>query len=157
MELTHFTFDAEDGVAVVLLDRAGEPMNTIGPAIFDDFAAVVDRIETDPSIKAVVFGSAKKGNFLAGADIRFFEIVGAQRSHERCHGEEPFAVAGKEQLGGDDLADSCKLPFRLLVNPGVEQIKIRNHAAANFEKLFTFLILPTSELMLRRLLLGNQA
>ena len=66
MELTHFTFDVEDGIATVLLDRAGEPMNTIGPAIFDDFFTVIDRIETDPSIKAVVFGSAKKGNFLAG-------------------------------------------------------------------------------------------
>ena len=75
MELTHFTFDVEDGIAVVLLDRAGEPMNTIGPAIFDDFTAVVDRIETDPAIKAVVIGSAKKGNFLAGADIRFFETL----------------------------------------------------------------------------------
>ena len=56
MELTHFAFDVEDGVATVLLDRAGEPVNTLGPAIFDDFIAVIDRIETDPSIKAVVFG-----------------------------------------------------------------------------------------------------
>ena len=75
MELTHFKFNVEDGIAIVLLDRAGEPMNTIGPAIFEDFTAVVDRIETDPTIKAVVFGSAKKGNFLAGADIRFFETL----------------------------------------------------------------------------------
>lgn len=75
MELTHFSFDVEDGVAIVLLDRAGEPMNTIGPVIYEDFIAVVDRIESDPSIKAAVFGSAKKGNFLAGADIRFFETL----------------------------------------------------------------------------------
>lgn len=75
MELTHFVFDVEDGVAVVLLDRAGEPVNTLGPAIFDDFIAVIDRIENDPSIKAVVFGSAKSGNFLAGADLRFFETL----------------------------------------------------------------------------------
>src|SRR5665811_788579 len=75
MELTHFSFSIEDSIAIVLLDRAGEPMNTIGPAIFDDFTTVVDRIETDPAIKAVVFGSAKKNNFLAGADIRFFETL----------------------------------------------------------------------------------
>jgi 3-hydroxyacyl-CoA dehydrogenase/enoyl-CoA hydratase/3-hydroxybutyryl-CoA epimerase len=75
MELTHFTFNVEDGIAVVLLDRAGEPINTIGPVIFEEFNAVIDRIETDPAIKAVVFGSAKKGNFLAGADIRFFETL----------------------------------------------------------------------------------
>ncbi len=75
MELTHFTFNVEDGIAVVLLDRAGEPINTIGPVIFEEFDAVIDRIETDPAIKAVVIGSAKKGNFLAGADIRFFETL----------------------------------------------------------------------------------
>ena len=75
MELTHFTFDVENGIATALLDRAGESMNTIGPVIYDDFVAVIDRVETDPSIKAVVFGSAKKGNFLAGADIRFFETL----------------------------------------------------------------------------------
>jgi len=75
MELTHFTFNVEDGIAVVLLDRAGEPINTIGPVIFEEFDAVVDRIETDPAIKAVVIGSAKTGNFLAGADIRFFETL----------------------------------------------------------------------------------
>ncbi len=75
MELTHFVFSVEDAVAIVLLDRAGEPLNTLGPAIFEDFVAVVDRIESDPSIKAVVFGSAKKGTFLAGADLRFFETL----------------------------------------------------------------------------------
>jgi 3-hydroxyacyl-CoA dehydrogenase/enoyl-CoA hydratase/3-hydroxybutyryl-CoA epimerase len=75
MELTHFSFSVEDGIAVVLLDRAGEPVNTIGPVIFDDFTAVVERVETDPGIEAVVFGSAKKGDFLAGADIRFFETL----------------------------------------------------------------------------------
>lgn len=75
MELTHFTFDVEDGVAIVLLDRAGESINTIAPEIYDEFASVVDRIETDPGIKAVVFGSAKTGSFLAGADIRMFETL----------------------------------------------------------------------------------
>ena len=76
MQLTHFQFEVgDDGVAVALMDRAGEPMNTLGPAVFDDFSAIIDRVETDPTIKAVVFGSAKKGNFIAGADIRFFETL----------------------------------------------------------------------------------
>jgi 3-hydroxyacyl-CoA dehydrogenase/enoyl-CoA hydratase/3-hydroxybutyryl-CoA epimerase len=78
MQLTHFQFEVgDDGVAVALMDRAGEPMNTLGPAVFDDFATIIDRVETDPTIKAVVFGSAKKGNFIAGADIRFFETLTA--------------------------------------------------------------------------------
>ena len=75
MELTHFTFSIDDNVAIALFDRAGEPVNTLGPAVFEDFVSVIDRIEGDPGIKAVVFGSAKKGNFLAGADLRFFETL----------------------------------------------------------------------------------
>ena len=75
MELTHFTFSVDDNVAIALFDRAGETLNTLGPAVFEDFVAVIDRIEGDPGIKAVVFGSAKKGNFLAGADLRFFETL----------------------------------------------------------------------------------
>jgi 3-hydroxyacyl-CoA dehydrogenase/enoyl-CoA hydratase/3-hydroxybutyryl-CoA epimerase len=75
MELTHFAFNVADNVAIALFDRAGEPLNTLGPAVFDDFVAVIDRIESDPGIKAVVFGSAKRGNFLAGADLRFFETL----------------------------------------------------------------------------------
>ena len=76
MELTHFRFNVgDDGVAVALMDRAGEPMNTLGPAVFDDFATIIDRVESDDDIKALVFGSAKRGNFIAGADIRFFATL----------------------------------------------------------------------------------
>ncbi len=70
-ELTHFQLSVEDGIATVLMDRNGEPMNTLGPVIFDDFNTVLDRLETDDSIEAVVWGSAKK-DFLVGADIRWF-------------------------------------------------------------------------------------
>lgn len=70
-QLTHFHMTVEDGVAVVLLDRAGEKMNTLHPEIFDDFGAVVDTIESSDEIVAAVFGSAKD-QFLFGADIKWF-------------------------------------------------------------------------------------
>ena len=74
-DLTHFQFDVDDsGVATVLLDRAEEAINTLGPAIFEDFNAIIDRLESDDAIKAVVLGSAKK-DFLVGADIRWFATL----------------------------------------------------------------------------------
>ncbi|MBT8215244.1 MAG: fatty acid oxidation complex subunit alpha FadJ [Acidimicrobiia bacterium] len=73
MDLTHFTLDLdEDGIATVLMDRAGEEMNTLAPELSDDLAAVLDRLEQDPAIRGVVLGSAKPANFHAGADIRAF-------------------------------------------------------------------------------------
>ncbi|RPI20611.1 MAG: fatty acid oxidation complex subunit alpha FadJ, partial [Actinobacteria bacterium] len=73
MELTHFRLTVEDGIAVVAMDRAGEPMNTIGPDLMADMSAVLDRLESD-DVTAVVWTSAKK-DFLAGADIRWFETL----------------------------------------------------------------------------------
>ena len=91
-DLTHFQFSVDEGVATVLMDRAGEPMNTLGPAIFDDVNTILERIETDDSIKAVVWGSAKK-DFLVGADIRWFadltDAVEAEKTILNAH--EMFA------------------------------------------------------------------
>ncbi len=71
LSLTHFRFSVDDGVATVLIDRAGEAMNTLSPDLAEDLAAIVARIEADDAIAAVVIGSAKPNNFLAGADIRW--------------------------------------------------------------------------------------
>ena len=76
MDLTHFTFEVDGaGVATVLMDRRDERMNTLGPALFDDMNTILDRLEHDDEIVAVVWGSAKPDNFLAGADIRFFQTL----------------------------------------------------------------------------------
>ena len=74
MDLTHYHFEIDDGVAVVSMDKAGESMNTIGPDLLTDFASILDELETNDAITAVVLTSAKK-DFLAGADIRWFETL----------------------------------------------------------------------------------
>ena len=74
LELDHIHFSvADDGVATALLDRAGETMNTLGPDLARDLLKVVELCETDAAVKALVIGSAKPDNFLAGADIRFLQ------------------------------------------------------------------------------------
>lgn len=74
MDLAHFRVDVDGGVAIVAMDRSGEPMNTLGPDLMADFATILDRLEADESITAVVWTSAK-ADFLAGADIRWFETL----------------------------------------------------------------------------------
>ena len=47
MDLTHFTFDVDaDGVATVLMDRAGEEMNTLSPETGAELAVILDRLES---------------------------------------------------------------------------------------------------------------
>ena len=76
LKLTHIKFDVDtDGVATVLLDRAGEQFNSLGPELAADLFAAIEYIETDSAIKAVVIGSAKKDNFLSCADIRWLKSL----------------------------------------------------------------------------------
>lgn len=86
MDLTHFTLNVdEDGIATVLMDRAGEEMNTLAPELRDDLAAVLDRLEQDPAIRGVVWGSAKPDNFHAGADIRAFADLDEASAAQTLH------------------------------------------------------------------------
>lgn len=76
LELTHFEYSVDDdGVALVLIDRDGEAMNTMSPDLMMDLNSVIERIENTPDVVAVVLGSAKPDNFLAGADIRWFQSL----------------------------------------------------------------------------------
>ncbi len=76
LELTHFEYSVDDdGVALVLIDRDGEAMNTMSPDLMMDLNSVIERIESSPEVVAVVLGSAKPDNFLAGADIRWFQSL----------------------------------------------------------------------------------
>lgn len=60
MDLTHFTFDVDsDGIATVLMDRAGEEMNTLSPETGADLAIILDRLEQDDSIRAVVISTLR--------------------------------------------------------------------------------------------------
>jgi enoyl-CoA hydratase len=66
----------EDKVAVVTIDNP--PANALNSATMSEFEALLDQIESDPAIKAVVLTGANAGGpvaiFVAGADIK--EIAG---------------------------------------------------------------------------------
>jgi len=80
MDLKHFRFAVEDGVAVALLDRAGAPINTISPEVGEELEALADHVAEKDDIEALVIGSAKPSGFLAGADINyFFELTTAEQ------------------------------------------------------------------------------
>jgi 3-hydroxyacyl-CoA dehydrogenase/enoyl-CoA hydratase/3-hydroxybutyryl-CoA epimerase len=104
MDLTHFTFDVDgDGIATVLMDRAGEEMNTLSPETGAELAIILDRLERDDSIRGVIIGSAKSDNFLAGADIRWFATLDDPAEVEAAMqaGQEGFGrLEALHQSGG---------------------------------------------------------
>ncbi|MDA2979882.1 MAG: fatty acid oxidation complex subunit alpha FadJ [Actinomycetota bacterium] len=68
----HLTIN-DDGVAILLMDRHDEAMNTLGEEFLGELSIAVDRFEEN-DVRAVVIGSSKR-DFLAGADIRMFDQI----------------------------------------------------------------------------------
>ena len=77
-----FTVANENGIAVVTIDRAGEPVNTLSSAVSAEFAAVLDRLRDDGTVQGLVLLSGKPDSFIAGADIEEFTALRAQADAE---------------------------------------------------------------------------
>lgn len=67
------TYRVEDGVAVITFDQPDERVNTLSPDVRAEFERMLDRARDDAAVKAVVFISGKKDNFIAGAKIDYLQ------------------------------------------------------------------------------------
>jgi 3-hydroxyacyl-CoA dehydrogenase / enoyl-CoA hydratase / 3-hydroxybutyryl-CoA epimerase len=68
----------EDGVFVVTFDIPGSEVNVLNQDNLSELKDIVTSLSENPSVKAVVFRSAKKKIFIAGADIKLIESVRTQ-------------------------------------------------------------------------------
>ncbi len=64
----------EDGVAWLLFDKKDSSANTLGEETLTELNAVLDKVERDRP-RGLVIRSAKRGGFIAGADIAQFKGV----------------------------------------------------------------------------------
>jgi 3-hydroxyacyl-CoA dehydrogenase/enoyl-CoA hydratase/3-hydroxybutyryl-CoA epimerase len=67
-----------DGVAIVLMDVPGESMNTLQPSFGPELTELLDELEQQPKLVAVVLASGKPDSFIAGADVRMLKTVKTQ-------------------------------------------------------------------------------
>jgi 3-hydroxyacyl-CoA dehydrogenase/enoyl-CoA hydratase/3-hydroxybutyryl-CoA epimerase len=67
-----FTRSDAAGVAVLVFDLPGSPVNKFSRAVRDEFAGLLDDLARDPAVRAVVLLSGKAEHFCAGADIDEF-------------------------------------------------------------------------------------
>ncbi len=65
----NFSVTVRDGVAVLTLDMPGEKVNVVAPEVGEEFERLLAEIERDEKVKAAVFTSGKRDNFVAGAKI----------------------------------------------------------------------------------------
>ena len=64
--------ELDDDVLVVTIDKPGEAVNTLGPALVAELEGVFLRVDDDTLIKGMVLISGKADSFVAGADIDQF-------------------------------------------------------------------------------------
>lgn len=86
------TWEVEDGIATVILDVKGHPVNVISRAVQDELIACFAALADDASVRAIAFFSGKADNFIAGADIEEFVKLGSAAEAER------LAAEGQEML-----------------------------------------------------------
>lgn len=86
------TWDVNDGIAIVVLDLKGQPVNVISRAVKDEFLACFAALADDSRVRGVAFLSGKSDNFIAGADIEEFVTLTSAAEAER------LAADGQEML-----------------------------------------------------------
>ena len=99
------TIEKKDGVATVWLDHKREKMNVVSPAVIQLFSGLMDHIEADDEIRAVVIIS-RKPDFMAGADIKAFAI-------EKEGDFRPFQEQGHRAL---ERIENSKKPVVSAIN-----------------------------------------
>jgi enoyl-CoA hydratase/carnithine racemase len=68
MNLNHSIFEIREGIAWLRFDRPKQ-LNALNPLVFEDIATVVDHVESDRSVTALVIAGNERA-FAAGADIK---------------------------------------------------------------------------------------
>jgi enoyl-CoA hydratase/carnithine racemase len=124
-DLRFFRVDRRGAVAVCLLDRP--PANALDEELHADFAVLLGWLEEDPTVRAVVLGSAHESIFMAGARLtelpddhfgaeatgRRVELAqGTFTRVERLPKPVVAAITGHALGGGCELALACD--FRLM-------------------------------------------
>ena len=139
MSFTHVV--KEDDVAFVWLDHPHDKINKISFDLISEFETLLNTLENDDEVKAIILISKKPDNFIAGADIdAFTAIVDATQAEEASRNGNQLlsrlanfskpvvaAIHGAALGGGLEIALACH--YRIASNDpktilGLPEVKL---------------------------------
>src|SRR5512138_2399930 len=98
--LRSFRVEVEDGVATCLVDVPGEQVNTLSSELGAEMTELLESLQNDAAVRAIVIASGKPDGFIAGAKIDMLQKVRSAAEAE--------ALARAGQRGFDALERSPK-------------------------------------------------
>jgi enoyl-CoA hydratase len=123
MKYEHLSFDLEDGIAVITIDRP-KALNALSEATVAELKAAFSRVADDPNIKCAILTGAGEKSFVAGADITEiatkdalsgaeFALNGQALLNMIQQSDKPVvaAVNGFALGGGCEIAMACHVRF----------------------------------------------
>jgi len=133
----------EDRGTVLVVRVDGGPHSLFGVQLADQLDALVDRVDRDPGIHAVVFTGARPGRFVSHADVRWLQAEGAAVPELSRRGASaalrlargvdmarvPGAVLNKTPMGGVAQLDRLHATFTKMNASGVIFVAALNGSA----------------------------
>lgn len=116
-----------NGVYVVTIDSPGAKVNALNEQIMKEVKDVVNEVESNPSIEAVVLISGKPGCFIAGADIKMIEKLKTAQDVTRLskdgqaifqrieNSKKPYIAAIQGSCLGGGLETALACHYRIAV------------------------------------------
>src|SRR5438876_5947885 len=95
-------FEIEDRGAVLIVRVDGGPHALFGPEVANELEALVDRVDHDPNIHAVVITGAHPKRFISHADVRWLQEGGAATPSVGQRGASAIIRAA-------EIADSARI------------------------------------------------
>lgn len=110
-----------DGIALLTYDTPNESVNALVPSSSQELVEILDRVDRDEAIRAVVLASGKADSFVVGADVEMLKAcrtaadaealsrAGQEAFRRLAKSDKPFvaAVHGAALGGGFELALAC--------------------------------------------------
>src|SRR5512141_843475 len=132
--LRSFRVEVEDGVATCLVDVPGEPVNTLSSELGAEMTELLESLQNDAAVRAIVIASGKPDGFIAGAKIEMLQKVRSAAEAEALAraGQRGFdalerfpkpivaAIHGACLGGGLELALACH--WRIATDDGKTQL-----------------------------------
>ncbi len=91
---SHFKLSEKDGIGLLLFDMAGKSVNIFNEEVLRELEKICDELVSNTSMRALVLTSAKKTNFIAGADISGIKTITDPKEGELI-GKEGQRIFGK--------------------------------------------------------------